>query len=1428
MDKTHASGVSASIKKDGGSVVAESANAYHTPNSSSRLPPRLKSSHSAPPAEMEAMVHPSPSQEAFNSLTRANSFHGFPGGDTQPMESQVYRDFTASIAQPSTTTPKKPILQVEISPDGDTTYNTVMPDDSPKTCVEGETGYIDLGNADLQSSPAALSTSSHVNELLANPQTQHRADDGFTKPAMPETPAIAGHKRNSDGEIVTDSSTNKKTPTFTQLFGMHNKGQMLTATQLFDQTQAPSSPQPNAPRSDPVMTRPSPNLHNNFNLTSPTIMMSSPVFSTHSRPATAGEPRANYTSMLESQERRAKLRQEFGLRWQLGDVDDIVQEDEEEDENELRYAQQKRQREIEDQARSEWSRLRASSRPSSRPTSRQNSSPQRAMTIDLITPAPNKERLIDIDGPEDDVYRSEDDLIEEQQPADVENSDDEYDELAQTVLRSQANNEDDLEEEELVHEPGDAAEDAGIYNRQKSQDNAPEHGNAVRYQTRNQDIETATQHSAIADSQPNHMDQSRPLFPQHPIGPSSIPSIIPGSPYATKPGQDQFHVPMVEATSSNKPNVDAAMNVQESDVPSSPPIQTRGFNHETSNVSEPEPQRQKVVPESDLPGSDSDDGGHCHLSGGTQHESNPLLYYSARTHASATGLSPSKANHNASPLKVFASQQSKVYSQSPRAVAGVRHFADITAAASPPQGSGEMDVDVDAIMSDVVTADDQNFIDAVSTPSEERRSKRRKIARADTGNASTTSTGDASEAQPQEMGKDVTQEQERPAQEAAAAKAVTTERALRDSPSKTNELRSTTPSVDDQETSTPDSVKKREEAGATAASQLLSNTRKKMKPTIQYGKSSNRPSVLRNKSSTLKGTRMSKSARVLPKKPSSRHPKATKGGDRVANIAEEEETTSIPDNEGGQDDDKHTAEATALRVDMTDIDLRTPNRVFALFKGNPSGYYAATCLGISSDGLGYRVKFDDDTVTSIESHHVCRLELLVGDLVKVDLDGMRNKTWQVTSFGGAAQDKKQHNAGTDMYGQKSVKISAKSNRSSDANEKASGNGIAEDDTEVAIGTIYLTRTMWPHFENRTFSLGSTTNPTSRSQTPAGERLAGAETSASRFGRTLIPTARASGARTSHLRDESVSAPDSPSEQGLFSGMAFAISYGSNEGEKAEVTRLIRRNGGIVLEDGFDCLFSLPNLDDSVPTSPAKKSPRKSTNDVKKGNVGLQLKPEYSSLGFVALIADRHSRRAKYVQALALSLPTLSGKWISDSLDSSKNGSIVVPLPWSKYLLPAGESSYLGGAIRSRTMSHYSAAEARLSVTMENRDILLNGDGVLIVASKKGKSTWERRKPYAFLTLALGAAYVKRVSDLVEAKAFAENGPEKWKWIYVDGSVADASSVVFAKGGGAGKKRKRGDEIVKVDEKAMWASDGKLRIVNDEFVVQSLILGALVD
>ena len=77
-----------------------------------------------------------------------------------------------------------------------------------------------------------------------------------------------------------------------------------------------------------------------------------------------------------------------------------------------------------------------------------------------------------------------------------------------------------------------------------------------------------------------------------------------------------------------------------------------------------------------------------------------------------------------------------------------------------------------------------------------------------------------------------------------------------------------------------------------------------------------------------------------------------------------------------------------------------PNRVFALFKGQYNSFYPATWLGSSADGLNHRVRFDDTTSTSIDSHQVRRLDLRVGDQVKVDKQGMRSKAWIVHSFGG--------------------------------------------------------------------------------------------------------------------------------------------------------------------------------------------------------------------------------------------------------------------------------------------------------------------------------------------------------------------------------------------------------------------------------------------
>jgi len=264
---------------------------------------------------------------------------------------------------------------------------------------------------------------------------------------------------------------------------------------------------------------------------------------------------------------------------------------------------------------------------------------------------------------------------------------------------------------------------------------------------------------------------------------------------------------------------------------------------------------------------------------------------------------------------------------------------------------------------------------------------------------------------------------------------------------------------------------------------------------------------------------------------------------------------------------------------------------------------------------------------------------------------------------------------------------------------------------------------------------------------------------------------------------------------LFAKMAFAVSYSKHEDEKNEVTRLIVDNGGQVLQDGFDNLFETSKFNES--------------------EAGLTLSAAAKPLGFAALIADEHSRKAKYMQALALGLPCISGQWILACV--SKN----TILAWPPYLLCAGQSSFLGNAMKSRVLSPYPAAEAALEGTLAAREKLLDGKSVLIV-TPRGKA--EKRKPYVFLTRALGPSRVGQVGDLSEART--RLGSEEWDLLYSDCSQETAAATVFghAASNGASKKRKRGPAAV--EDPA--PSPKRIRVIDDETMIQSLILGQLME
>ncbi|KAK4164931.1 hypothetical protein QBC43DRAFT_317160 [Cladorrhinum sp. PSN259] len=300
-----------------------------------------------------------------------------------------------------------------------------------------------------------------------------------------------------------------------------------------------------------------------------------------------------------------------------------------------------------------------------------------------------------------------------------------------------------------------------------------------------------------------------------------------------------------------------------------------------------------------------------------------------------------------------------------------------------------------------------------------------------------------------------------------------------------------------------------------------------------------------------------------------------------------------------------------------------------------------------------------------------------------------------------------------------------------------------------------------------------------------------------------------------------SAAKPPMTQGrakLFEGMAFAISFQSKKpGESndtfsarmdlsATVVRRITQAGGRVLENGFDELFDIRPASASSASSPDTQADSEIT-----------LTAAGRMTGFTALIADGHSRKVKYMQALALGLPCIAARWVTVCLDRNEL------VDWSPYLLCAGESSFLGNAIRSRSLTPYDPLTARLADIIRQRSRFLEGNKILAVVKKAGEN---KKMAYVFLARILGAT-LTRVYNVEEARAqvkAAEDSGWPFDWIYVDGKAIE-KAIFSAAPSSANKKRKRASMGIDNDAGPRLK---KIRTLNDELVIQSLILGRLIE
>lgn len=359
---------------------------------------------------------------------------------------------------------------------------------------------------------------------------------------------------------------------------------------------------------------------------------------------------------------------------------------------------------------------------------------------------------------------------------------------------------------------------------------------------------------------------------------------------------------------------------------------------------------------------------------------------------------------------------------------------------------------------------------------------------------------------------------------------------------------------------------------------------------------------------------------------------------------------------------------------------------------------------------------------------------------------------------------------------------------------------------------YTTGTGYPRGQTRqsSASLGSgSTDELARSpsaSTPAFER----STRLSRTGKPSLqqPT-------TSH---------DTSRGGKLFAGMSFAISFQSKQqGEKephygsrialsSQIANKIKQGGGRVLADGFEKLFDIcpvKNADRDHDTASSTPCPDDEIN----------LAPVAMETGFTALIADGHSRKVKYMQALALGLPCIHQRWITTCVDKQRL------VDWSDYLLCAGNSSFLGDAIRSRNLAPYDAASAKLSQVIEGRPRLLAQSRILLVMSRADEG---KKAAYVFLARVLGAS-LSRVYTLDEARKqlkAREDAGHPYDWVYIDEKMAGRADL-FADAGlppTAGKKRKRKSGADTLNGPA----PKRIRTLSDELVIQSLILGRLME
>ena len=1333
-------------------------------------------------------------------------------GDTQPMSSQVTRDYLSA-------------------------YSKAIPS-GPGTYATDDTGYVDFAaglgpevhageQIDMHGSPVQSEPESDAGVDRDNDAVSRDEEDelqrGLSSPPFNAITPLAGKKHDRHGAIVDERDDVNTTEGLAAMFGASNAHPPTMAmTQLFHNTQAGSSSPPPSPgfvRSDPIFARPSPNMRNTSR--TPGVPTSSPPTTRKLAPFRSfAEPRETYIPLHEAQHhtRGSKEYQEEASPDEMSADDD---EDISEDDLGQREGERRRRRQlIERRARSQLHDFTAQT-PAN--PGRRRKMLAAKTTIGLVTPYDKRMPSLQ---PKEVITISSDSKTPRRHPSEDDQDDvsvDEYDELSQVVVSSSRN---PLKEEMSAHRHSNA-----LTTTDQRPNSSPvagkyggKHGGRPNYAAQawergglrklaedaaspNQpDDVSAVPQACVENSQPEgSLATARVL--QRPLMPSSITS---------RGFVSQSQLPLMSSLQRDTDSVPVlpAQSLQTSSIPPAPPLpdsspspRRRSAQHTTPASSPPlmhpglgsqigsrrpstamsDQSKENRAPRDQ---ESTTEQRHSRLkvpetspmaSAQRQEDTNEFVGPTRDVQGDSENARARLASDVALSGKVR-SEQDEVFKTAPSTLrmqssvatpkSSSRQHSSTTPGSIHRPGMLKM-VDIAGSQNETALSDplnlpdfsilndnDREYQNAMSVPSPSGR--RTKGGRITYGKKPSRrrSTGSRSK--------------------------------IFDSEAVVQETTSTVLSYHNSKDEHAEGLSSTLPNAPSQGSKAGGNDQHMITMRLPITVNSNEPFMVTKDGFGEVGE--AEHHRQDTMQPQHREAALSLGRYQVPNA--DDNVASPP-----------ASKPADLRLSESNLNERDaaerrafPNRVFAIFKGSPSAYYPATCIRRSpNSSTALVVRFDDGTEDAVESHLVKRLELREGDQVKADIPGKKHITFIVQGLlreTNAPERAICEGHGKDAFGNTTATLIPKQGRAS-----LPATTTSSDRINIDIESVYITPTMWPKLKDRAY------NPTlsvgaSRVQTPS-ERLRTPSTPSSRTRRSVIAQ--------EFFEDDQAAMSSSEHTSGVFSNMVFCVSYSSDkEDEKTSVVEDIRAHGGRILAEGFHQLFEHPKTVSITPST-----------SVEPGTSGLELSAFAQQLGLAAVIADCHTRRTKYIQALALNLPCLHGRWI---IDSSHSGAL---LPLTRYLLPAGECAFLGGAIRSRVIEgpfgrlETQPSSVTLSQLVEHRSKPFAGKKImLIIGSGKLGAT---RSAHTFLTYVAGAEKVKRAKDIPAAKVLLQDDGD-WDYIFVeDTRVKETESKLFGeiesrqdveKGS---KRRRTGTRAVRDLHRP--------RVLGDKMAVQAFILGS---